>query len=137
MPLSVPKDLTECQRFFTEPATARQRMYEALRAYFVDGHPSHVVARAFGYTAGAFRVLCHQFRREEAPAFFVVAAHGPGTQPKKTSALEVVLALRKQNHSVYEISAALREQGMSLSPTAVREVLRAEGFAPQIGRAHV
>ena len=130
MSLSVPKDLTECQRFFTEPATARQRMYEALRAYFVDGHPSHVVARAFGYTAGAFRVLCHQFRREDAPTFFVVAAHGPGTQPKKASALDVVLALRKQNHSVYEISAALTEQGMTLSPTAVREVLRAEGFAP-------
>ena len=130
MPLSVPKDLTECQRFFTEPATARQRMYEALRAYFVDGHPSHVVARAFGYTAGAFRVLCHQFRRNEMPTFFVVAAHGPGTQPKKSSALDVVLALRKQNHSVYEISAALTEQGMTLSPTAVREVLRAEGFAP-------
>ena len=130
MSLSVPKDLTECQRFFTEPATARQRMYEALRAYFVDGHPSHVVARAFGYTAGAFRVLCHQFRRDETPPFFVVAAHGPGTQPKKTAALDVVLALRKQNHSVYEISAALEEQGLSLSPTAVREVLRAEGFAP-------
>jgi len=31
---------------------------------------------------------------------------------------------------VYEISAALKEQGMALSPTAVREVLRAEGFAP-------
>ncbi len=105
-------------------------MYEALRAYFVDGHPSREVARAFGYTPGAFGVLCHQFRRNEAPEFFVTAAHGPRTQPKKAKALDVVLALRKQNHSVYEISAALQEQGMPLSPTAVREVLRAEGFAP-------
>ncbi len=40
------------------------------------------------------------------------------------------MALRKQNHSVYEIAAALKEQQMALSPTAVREVLRAEGFAP-------
>ena len=130
MSIGVPKDLTDCQRFFAEPATPRQRMYEALRAYFVEGHPSHEVARAFGYSPGAFRVLCHQFRRDEAPAFFVVAAHGPGTQPKKAKALDVVLALRKQNHSVYEISAALKDQGMPLSPTAVREVLRVEGFAP-------
>ncbi|MEK7716560.1 MAG: hypothetical protein AAB322_02270, partial [Pseudomonadota bacterium] len=130
MSIGVPKDLTDCHRFFAEPATPRQRMYEALRAYFVDGHPSREVARAFGYTPGAFRVLCHQFRRNEAPEFFVTAAHGPRTQPKKTQALDVVLALRKQNHSVYEISAALKEQGMPLSPTAVREVLRAEGFAP-------
>ena len=105
-------------------------MYEALRAYFVDGHPSHEVARAFGYSPGAFRVLCHQFRQNETPEFFVVAARGPGTQPKKAKALDLVLALRKQNHSVYEISEALKEQGMTLSPTAVREVLRAEGFAP-------
>ncbi len=130
MSIGVPKDLTDCRRFFAEPATPRQRMYEALRAYFVEGHPSHEVARAFGYTPGAFRVLCHQFRRDETPEFFVVAAHGPGTQPKKAKALDVVLALRKQNHSVYEISAALKAQGMPLSPTAVREVLRTEGFAP-------
>jgi hypothetical protein len=38
--------------------------------------------------------------------------------------------LRKQNHSVYEISDALKEQHCPLSPTAVREVLKQEGFAP-------
>lgn len=130
MPISVLKDLTDCQRFFAEPTSPRQRMYEALRAYFVDGHPSHEVARAFGYTPGAFRVLCHQFRRDAVPPFFASAAHGPRTQPKKTRAHDVVLRLRKQNHSVYEISEALKELQMPLSPTAVREVLRAEGFAP-------
>jgi hypothetical protein len=35
-----------------------------------------------------------------------------------------------RNYSVYEISQALKEQGMALSATAVREVLAAEGFAP-------
>jgi len=105
-------------------------MYEALRAYFVEGHPSQEVARAFGYSPGAFRVLCHQFRRDPHPQFFVSAARGPRTQPRKSKAREVVLALRKQNHSVYEISEALKAQGMPISPTAVREVLRADGFAP-------
>ena len=105
-------------------------MYEALRAFFLEGHPSREVARAFGYSPGAFRVLCHQFRRDLHPQFFLSVARGPRTQPKKSKAREVALALRKQNHSVYEISAALKEQGMVLSPTAVREVLRAEGFAP-------
>jgi hypothetical protein len=130
MAISVPKDLTEARRFFAEPSTPRQRMYEALRAYFLEGHPSQEVARAFGYSVGAFRVLCHQFRRDADPAFFLVAPHGPRTQPKKAKAHDIVLQLRKQNHSVYEISAALKDQGMGLSPTAVREVLRAEGFAP-------
>jgi len=104
-------------------------MYEALRAYFLEGHPSQVVARAFGYSPGAFRVLCHQFRRDPNPQFFVAAAHGPHTQPKKSRARDLAVALRKQNRSVYEIAEALKEQGGALSPTAVRELLRAEGFA--------
>ena len=41
-----------------------------------------------------------------------------------------MIALRKQNHSVYEIATALKARALPLSPTAVREVLRAEGFAP-------
>ncbi len=65
---------------------------------------------------GAFRVLCHQFRRDPDPEFFVVAPHGPRTQPKKTQALDLVVQLRKQNHSVYEISEALKDQGTPLSP---------------------
>ena len=105
-------------------------MYEALRAYFLEGHPSQQAARAFGYSPGAFRVLCHQFRRDPHPQFFLSAARGPRTQPKKSQARELVLALRKQNHSIYEISEALKERGMALSATAVRELLRAEGFAP-------
>ncbi len=38
--------------------------------------------------------------------------------------------MRKQNHSVYEISQALKDKKLPLSPTGVREVLKAEGFAP-------
>jgi transposase len=105
-------------------------MYEALRAYFLEGHPSHEVARAFGYSPGSFRVLCHQFRRDPHPEFFVSLKRGPREQPKKSKAHDLAVALRKQNHSVYEIAEALTERNMALSPTAVREVLRAEGFAP-------
>src|SRR5712692_9738762 len=65
--LGQPKSLTQCRRFFLEAQTPRQRAYEVLRAYFVEGRPSHEVARAFGYSPGAFRVMCHQFRRERAP----------------------------------------------------------------------
>lgn len=104
-------------------------MYEALRAYFVEGRSTGEVARAFGYTEGSFRVLCHHFRREEQPGFFAEKPRGPQSQPKKAAATATIVALRKQNHSVYEISEILAEQGQALSPTAVREVLRAEGFA--------
>jgi len=105
-------------------------MYEALRAYFLEGRASHQVARDFGYSPGSFRVLCHQFRRDADPRFFASPSPGPREQPKKSKAHDLAVALRKQNRSVYEIAEALAEQEMALSPTAVREVLRAEGFAP-------
>ena len=130
MGLGLPKDITDCRRFFAQPSHPRQRMYEALRAYFVEDRPSHEVARAFGYSTGSFRVLCHQFRRDPNPEFFVSPARGPREQPKKSKALDLAVALRKQNRSVYEISQALKERSMPLSPTAVRELLQAQGFAP-------
>ncbi len=63
------------------------------------------------------------------PCFFVSSRTGPRSQPKKSAARSLVIALRKQNHSVYEISQTLKERKLPLSPTAVREVLKAEGFA--------
>jgi hypothetical protein len=125
-----PKSLTACRRFFLEPGSPRQRQYEALRAYFVEHRPSREVARDYGYSPGAFRVLCHHFRRDDNPVFFVTPQKGPATQPKKSVAREWAITLRKQNHSVYEISAALKERGTPLSPTAVGEILKQEGFAP-------
>ena len=130
MPISAPYSLTKCRRFFTEPATARQRQYEALRAFYLERLPSAEVARRFGYSPGAFRVLCHAFRHADLPEFFATAHPGPREQPKKSRAHEQIVALRKRNYSVYEISRALKEQGTPLSATAVREVLAEEGFAP-------
>jgi len=130
MGIGAPKDITACRHFFAAPTHPRQRMYEALRAYFLEGRPSHEVARDFGYTPGSFRVLCHSFRRDPQPAFFASPTPGPREQPKKSKAHDLIITLRKQNHSVYEIAEALKEHGTPLSPTAVREILRAEGFAP-------
>jgi transposase len=130
VPISAPFDLTDCRRFFLQPASPRQRQYEALRAFYVDGIASTEAARRFGYSPGAFRVLCHAFRRGQLPDFFTTAQPGPRRQPKKSRAQEQIVALRKRNYSIYEISQALKQQGTPLSATAVREVLASEGFAP-------
>src|SRR6266700_3713463 len=128
--ISAPLRLTDCQRFFEQPATARQRQYEALRAYFLEEVPSAEAARSFGYAPGAFRVLCHAFRHGQLPDFFATGHAVRRVQPRKSRAHEQIVALRKRNYSVYEISRAWQEQGTPLSATAVREVLAAEGFAP-------
>ena len=130
VPIGAPKSLTSCRRFFLEPREAKQRQYEAFRAFFVEGLRSAEAARRFGYSPGAFRVMCHHFRRDRAPSFFATVKPGPREQPKKAVAHDKIVALRKRNYSIYEISETLKDQGIALSPTAVREVLNAEGFAP-------
>jgi Transposase DDE domain len=123
------KKLTDLARVFLEPANATHRQYEALRAYLVDGLPGDQAARRFGYTPGSFRVLVHQFRQNPRRDFFLTPAKGPRVAPKADPLRDRIIALRKQNLSIYDISRNLAHQGNSLSPVAVAHVLKEEGFA--------
>jgi len=125
---SSPDLLTDESRFFLEPASPAHRQYEALRAYFLEGSPSQQVAERFGYSPGSFRVLCHHFRRAK-PAFFQDLKPGPRTQPKKGAVRDLVLAMRKQNLSIYDIERSLKDHDTPLSCTAIWEILHDEGFA--------
>lgn len=118
-------------RFFLQPDKPLQRQYEALRAYFVEGLPSHEVAARFGYSPGAFRVLCHQFRHdpERDERFFRAVRRGPQTAPARDRVRELVVTLRKGNLSVYDIQRELRAQGQDLSINSLAILLREEGFA--------
>ena len=127
--ISETKKLTDLARVFLEPANATHRQYEALRAYLVDGLPSDQAARRFGYTPGSFRVLVHQFRQNPRRDFFLTPAKGPRAAPKADPLRDRIIALRKQNLSIYDISRNLAHQGSSLSPVAVAHVLKEEGFA--------
>jgi hypothetical protein len=122
------KDRLTLARRFLEPTNSNHRQYEALRAFFVDGVPSAEAARRFGYTPGSFRVLVHQFRNQFKRDFFAATAR-EGRPPGKLGRLrEQVIALRKQNLSVHDISRALVRDGESLSPAAVAAILKEEGF---------
>lgn len=128
--VKAPKALTNEAQFFVKPSSPRQRQYEALRAFYVEGLTSAEAARRFGYQAGSFRILCHRFRNEKDPAFFRDVPHGPQSQPKKDAVRERIVAMRKRNLSVYDIRDELERTGKDrLSVTAIQEVLREQGFA--------
>ena len=127
--ISIGKPLTELERVFLEPTDPTHRQYEALRAYFVEGLPSQEVAKRFGYTRGSFRVLCHQFRQHPQRAFFLQPHKGPHRAPKRDPVRDQVIALRKQNFSIYDISETLKAEGHSLSPVTIALLLKEEGFA--------
>ncbi len=119
--------LTELARVFVQPRNSIHRQYEALRAFFVDGLPSAEAARRFGYTPGSFRVLCHELHQNPGLEFFLPARRAPES-PKGDRVREEVIALRKQNLSIYDISRALVEKGEKRSPAAVSLILQEEGF---------
>ena len=116
--------------FFTNPENALHRQYEALRAYFLEGRPSHEVARRFGYTPGSFRVLCHEFRHdlEKRKTFFQEIKHGPHTAPVRDRVRDLAVTMRKKNLSVYDIQHELAAAGHGISINALSVLLREEGF---------
>ena len=126
---SEPKQLTDLSPLFLEPTNATHRQYEALRAFFVDRLPSAEAARRFGYTPGSFRVLVHQFRQNPRRDFFLRPAKGPQSAPKTDPVRDRIIALRKENLSIYDISRNLAHEGHPLSPVAVAQILKDEGFA--------
>src|SRR5271166_757400 len=108
------RDRLTLARRFLEPANPTHRQYEALRAFFVDRVPSAEVATRFGYTPGSFRVLVHEFRNQPDRNFFIPTARDARPPGKPQRLREQVVALRKQNLSVHDISRALARDGDAL-----------------------
>jgi hypothetical protein len=131
MDVTTRNGLTTEARFFLEPEGPLQRQYEAFRAYFVEGLPSHVVAHRFGYSPGSFRVLCHQFRHDSGKGtrFFQSVRHGPRDAPARNPVRALAIAMRKRNLSVYDIQRELTATGHVISINALAVLLREEGFA--------
>src|SRR5512147_1281598 len=129
MSTSKGEKLTGLARIFLEPANSTQRQYEALRAFFVEGLSGPEVAERFAYTPGSFRVLVHQFRQNPRRPFLLSPAKGSHAAPKTDPVRARVIALRKQNLSIDDISRALAQDEITLSPVAIDKILKDEGFA--------
>ena len=112
---------------FLVPQNSTHRQYEALRAYFVDRVRGPQVADRFGYTLGSFRQLVHQFRAAPQRRFF--AEPLPRGVKVSDALRDQIVRLRKQNLSVYDISEALKKDGIRRTSVAVGAVLKEEGFA--------
>lgn len=123
------KNLTGLAQAFLTPSNSTHRQYEALRAFFVEKLSSQEAARRFGYSAGSFRVLAHQFRQDPQRPFFLPPAKGPHLAPKSDPWRQKIVQARKQNLSIYDISRLLQEQGHRLSPVSIAHILKEEGFA--------
>jgi hypothetical protein len=111
-------------RRFLKPSNVAQRQYEALRAFFCRG----ASIRAGGYPIrlhtwilqGPYASVPQPHRRE----FFLVPSPEGRPPSKETRLREQVIALRKQNLLVHDISRSLTAEGESLSPAAIAVILK-------------
>jgi len=123
----------EGAEYFTAPAGAAQRRYEALRAYFLDEMPAAEVADRFGYSTASVHQMATLLRKGRL-ALFAGARPGPKGPRKATGQLRArALELRAAGHSVTEIAAALTGEGMPVSAQTVWQILDAEGL-PRLAR---
>ncbi len=125
--------MREGAEYFTAPAGAAQRRYEALRAYFLDEMPAAEVADRFGYSTASVHQMATLLRKGRL-ALFAGARPGPKGPRKATGQLRArALELRAAGHSVTEIAAALTGEGMPVSAQTVWQILDAEGL-PRLAR---
>jgi len=123
----------EGAEYFTSPAGAAQRRYEALRAYFLDEMPAAEVADRFGYSTASVHQMATLLRKGRLN-LFAGTRPGPKGPRKATGTLRArALELRAAGHSVTEIAAALASEGMPVSAQTVWQILDAEGL-PRLGR---
>ena len=120
-------------RLFLQPQTSKHRQYEALRACFVERLAVPEAAQRFGYTPGTLHVMCSRFRQHPSLEPFFPSPDTlppkPGPVPRRLALLDKIVALRKQNQSVYDIAAALQHAGTPLTPAMIGRLLREQGFA--------
>lgn len=113
--------------YFTHPASAPQRRYEALRAYLYDDEPAGQVAARFGYTEATVRQLASELRAGRLE-LFVDTTPGPKGPRKQPKIRQRVLELRARDLSVTQIAKILTGEGMPVSHDTVWQVLKTEGL---------
>jgi hypothetical protein len=119
--------------YFLKPITIAQKQYEALRLYYVEKKPAKEVAQRFGYTYRGFTTIVSQFRSDfkngMAPELFFTDKKRGRKRPEHIEhSHDMIVELRKTNHSVDEIKTILDSKGYKMCAKTIYNILKEEGF---------
>jgi transposase len=117
----------DLKAFFLTPQTPKQRQYEALRAYVLEGLSAKEAAERFGFTEATVYALAHGLRAGQLELFTPLP---PGPKGRRVTPYvrERIVQLRKQPLSVTEIVAQLDTEHLSVSARTVERILKETGF---------
>ena len=90
----------EPTEFFRHPSCARQRQYEALKAFYHEGLSAAEAAARFGFSTSYFKKRRVEFvrcLRQGLNPFFVELKPGPKQRRRRDDTAAQIIALRKHN----------------------------------------
>lgn len=117
----------DIKNFFLEPKTPKQKQYEALRAYIVEGLSAKEVSKRFDFSESSIYALAHSFRAGKLD-FFSKSATGPKDRRVNQYVRDLVCELRKNNFSTTDIVFRLRKQNVNISQSTAERILKDAGF---------
>jgi hypothetical protein len=125
--------MDELARFFLEPEQGLHKQYEVLRALCVERLPAKEVASRFSYSVHTVNAMKRDFRQAvrsgKMPRFFLSSIAGRKPKADRDEIKGQIISLRKQNHSILDIKAALGALGHQVSHDFIHRVLVEDGFA--------
>lgn len=118
----------DLKAFFLEPKTAKQRQYEALRAYVVEETPALEAAAGFGFTEASLYALAHDLRTGKLD-LFPKPATGPKDRRATPYVRQIICRMRRKDMSVADIVERLREEKIAeIGHSTVERILKDAGF---------
>ncbi|MCP4160873.1 MAG: transposase [Deltaproteobacteria bacterium] len=124
----------DAKDFFLSPNSIKQKQYEALRMYHVEGKSAKEVADKFGYKHRGFTTIVTEFNKklnnnEAEDLFFKPVVKGRKTTKKVADAQNIIISLRKKYHSVEEIKVILDGKNLDISEKTIYNIINQEGFS--------
>lgn len=119
-------------KFFNEPASERQRQYEAVRAFIKEKLPARIVAEKFSYKVTTVYALLKDAKAGKLNLFPEVKK-GPGKRRTSEAVQYRIIYLRKENLSSPGIQKRLAAEDIQTSIKTIERILKDAGF-PKLKR---
>ena len=126
-----PKEV-DLLNFFNEPASERQRQYEAIRAFIKERQPAKMVAERFNYKITTIYSLVRDAKAGKLNLFPEVKK-GPNKRSTPEEVQDKILSYRKQHLSSPDINQRLADEGIKSSVRTIERILADAGF-PRLKR---
>ena len=113
--------------YFNNPASQRQKQYEAVRAIAIEKQAVETVAKRFGYKPSTIYSLVRDVKAGKIELFPLVRK-GPNERRTPCDVQDKIIEYRKQGLSTTDIHNRLAEDDINMSAMTVERVLKNAGF---------